>query len=363
MNAHCVPNLCNHGHRAVDIAYFATTMTASFTRAIAMSSTLRDYLTALFVTVIVATSMSQAGDEQLLEKIFAGWKNLETLDAASQTSNFEFDFSSIGKADPTVKGKVSVNQNDRLIETDTLVFGLNPQYGFLLRKQPNEKNWVLTETVTGENKSNLPRMNSSDHPAKLLAFSQRPLTCFGPTGDPISVFENTYKVKIERVNELPNSILQVHFSSQFKVNGKRGRDYVMLLDPALDYLPLEIKSTHVSQPNALLEERRSISSKSPLRCDQFSYKVTYEGKIVNSVEYRFMNHTNKQPDSAKLKLSYYDFPEPVGIAPFVPPRTGYMMYLYIAIPVFAAFGLFFAYIRRRYFPRAVALPPAGTAGS
>ena len=328
-----------------------------------MSTTLQNCLIALFVTVIVATSMSQAGDEQLLEKIFAGWKNLETLDAASQTSNFEFDFSSNGKADPTVKGKVSVNQNDRLIETDALVFGLNAQYGFLLRKQPNEKNWVLAETVIGGNLSNLPLMNSGDHPAKLLAFSQRPLTCFGPTGDPISIFENTCKIKIERANELPNGILQVHFSSQFKIIGKRGRDYVMLLDTSLDYLPIEIKSTHASQPNALLEEKRTVLSKNPLRCDEYSYKVTYDGKIVNSVEYRFQNHTNKQPDSAKLRLSYYDFPEPIGIAPFVPPRTGYMMYLYIAIPVFAAVGLFFAYIRRRYFPRAVALPPAGTAGS
>lgn len=70
----------------------------------------------------------------------------------------------------------------------------------------------------------------------------------------------------------------------------------------------------------------------------------------------------KRPDIdlSSYTLSAFGLPEPTGYAH---SNSGYMMYLYIAIPVFAAVGMLFAYVRRRYYPSAVALPPSGTAGS
>ena len=86
-----------------------------------------------------------------------------------------------------------------------------------------------------------------------------------------------------------------------------------------------------------------------------------QGGMTVSTSSVFKHEDVSNITDADFYLTHFRLPEPLGVTP--PPRTGYMMYLYIAIPVFAALGLFFAYIRRRYFPRAVALPPAGTAGS
>ena len=86
-----------------------------------------------------------------------------------------------------------------------------------------------------------------------------------------------------------------------------------------------------------------------------------QGGMIISSESQFQHEDASNITDADFYLTHFKLPEPLGVTP--PPRTGYMMYLYIAIPVFAAVGLFFAYVRRRYFPRAVALPPADAAGS
>lgn len=87
--------------------------------------------------------------------------------------------------------------------------------------------------------------------------------------------------------------------------------------------------------------------------------VAYATSSITTHVLKDIYITNEQKSA--FYLSHYGLPEPPGV--IAPQRTGYMRYLYISIPVFAALGLLAAYIRHRYYPPAVALPATGTAGS
>ena len=77
-------------------------------------------------------------------------------------------------------------------------------------------------------------------------------------------------------------------------------------------------------------------------------------KVLEFVQY-------KHPTSV-VSFSQFNLPEPEDDKLPAPSRNFFMPMILLSA-IICMIGLFFAYIRRRYFPRAVALPPAGTVGS
>ena len=174
--------------------------------------------------------------------------------------------------------------------------------------------------------------------------------------------DELYGNRIVSVEKVGNDSLLV--KTKFRITGES-------VDSTTDFLIATLPVFHIvkvirKNPSNLAEVNitygRQIENLPvpTIAIDKTTILVAFATSSITTHTLKDIYITNEQ--KLAFYLSHYGLPEPPGVvAP--PSRTGYMMYLYIAIPVFAAVGLFFAYIRRRYFPRAVALPPAGTVGS
>ncbi len=176
-------------------------------------------------------------------------------------------------------------------------------------------------------------------------------------------------VKIEFAIDKGN-LIKMHIKNPHPVKEVLGKfeplqAAVFWLDPLQNYIPIrcEIDKAFASRSFKVTSQIRRIDT-GTIEYDTVESQTNASSTalaVTNTQTAKIALVYDVNMSDREFTLSAFGLPEPLGITPL--SRKSHMMYLYIAIPVLAAIGLLSAYIRRRYYPRAVVLPPTGTAGS
>ncbi len=263
--------------------------------------------------------------------------------------------------------------------------GINPRYCFELKKKPIEQKWRLFKSELSSDPDvdikKIGFQNSMQRPSKYVydekqigisGFNFRVAFADLLTATNFSlVSDGTQSGTGFHVVKFDLFIPAAHkYSQQNAAPVSAVCKSTLKLDVEHHLLPVELTQTYIAHGE--------VCTVHTVQTYKWNNKLTLPTEIITtctttisvdnkqfsqneSVDHEMLSYDRIEP--VQFTLTAFGFPEPEGVAPPPLPRTGYMMYLYISIPVFAALGLLAAYIRRRYYPRAVALPPAGTAGS
>ena len=350
----------------------------------------------LITTAFASDPITFENAEHHLRECRLGWKLLREQEEIPTGSTFQQKKNTDSSNESTMRDLYVYAQSGNLsIERGGALYCKNELYSFELTKKTDVSPWALERMTLGFNDATIDRRIIM--PNEETGPSFRPLT-FTPI-DVTLMMENDF-LTFGKCNYLPNGNLSVTASgliplpkqpqeildkalvflkknkgkipeaeyaeAEKRILGKINTltvNALMELDTKREYLIVQGTFSVSTLPSRIYHFERSVKGKPTLKSfESLRVNITNTGAALDekSKSYQF-TRTGDYSKHQGFWLTDYNMPEPPGITP--PPRTGYMMYLYIAIPVFAAVGLFFAYIRRRYFPRAVALPPTGTAGS
>ncbi len=249
---------------------------------------------------------------------------------------------------------VSMKAKDVITET---VFVKSPLYGFALANTiDSNTGWKLLEMYKPNENAKIDDLISN----QLTCRCMYPLSGFIESS--LSDCLELNKLRIISIVKRSDSNWALGFQYKLMIAERNltiDLSGTMDVNPKMRFVPIHISyfaTPNLSKPVTITREVIQLNT-DQLQCSRIVLRDSFrDAKIA----YDYSDYATSIPDLAKFTLSHYGIPEPLGIT--LPSRTGYMLYLYIAIPVFAALGLFFAYLRRRS-SRADALPPAGTAGS
>jgi len=283
-------------------------------------------------------------NEDLRKKIQAGWERLDHAANAQKSFNFIYNHSSGGdKPVYVVQGKASMDPQHRLFWTDTLVFSSAPWYGFLIRKQQQGDSWLLMNTFKSEELNDIKFEEPWTHPIGPRAVLFRLCNCFSSSKLSSIHIKRPFSIDSSEVRNDNTIKVEAHFvDAQAKPTGGK---MSMILDISADYSPLEIISTNTIQPHLVIEERRTLLNHSPLHVTEYAYNVIDKSNDFQSIKtlIKADHYNSDSPDQDKLRLSYYDLPDPLGVKP--PPTTKLENYWYLVIGAALFSFLAFAFYR------------------
>jgi hypothetical protein len=309
-------------------------------------------LGALLLGALPGRAVAQGGaggdTSGLLAEMVAGWQRLEQIDDETKTCRIRYTITA-AKGEPTqVEARLGVGDGTRLFASDRLVYVSSPWYGFLLqRADPAREEWTLASFLNPDQLNDPKLRDNEHHPLKAMSQCFRPLSAYGTGGQRLAKMAEVSAIQVEKVEPGEGSLLVVTYTSRYKKStGKTFEQVRMVVDRDASYCPVEITRKNTAQPSLLIEERRTLASKQPVRCGSYTYRLTNNQALQNEVALTFSDYSDRPPPNEELRLYHYGLPDPVGVE-LPPRRTPIYVWILAAAAGFGVLALLFRWLMRR----------------